>query len=227
MNNRQRRHSERGERVRDFTSTLNAFFPAGSRGAECISKIGQLVERVHALDASRETNIRAARAVTVAKGGARAELESMLRQIARTARAIGMDDPALKDKFRLPAGSLSNQALMSTARSFLAEAVPLKDRFIAFGMSAEFFNTLEQKIESFEGHANRQHTSASARAADNVSLDGALDELGAEIERFDTIMRNTFAGDAATLAAWDVARHLERATQKRKDAHATTTSANN
>jgi hypothetical protein len=222
MNDKQRRRGERGERVRDFASTLNASFPDGSRGAGCIVKIGQLVERVHALDASRETNVRASRAVTAAKGGARAELQSMLKQIGCTARTIGMDDPALKDKFRLPAGSISNQTLMSIARSFLAEATPLKDRFIAYGMSAEFFNTLGQKIESFEGHTNRQHTSASARAADNVSLDAALDELDAEIERFDTIMRNTFAADAATLAAWDVARHMERTAQKRKDAATTT-----
>jgi len=217
MNDRNRKRLRRGESVRDLTSNLTQAFPEGSKGAEIIAKINQLVERINAHDASSATNSRTLRAVVDAKDGARKELLNFLRTISRTARTVGMDDPAIKDKFRLPVGSMSDQLLLSTARSFVAEATPLKDRFVAYGMSADFPQALEQKIAAFEGHVSLHHTSKGARASDNASASAALDELDREIERLDTVMRNTFAADPATLAAWDMARHLERVPKKRKD----------
>src|SRR5205085_2823897 len=106
--------------VRDFANTIAAGFPTGSKGAQAVAKINQLVEQVNALDASFRTNARTARAGTSAKTDVSGELEEMLRAFKRTARAVGMDDPEVKNKFRLPAGALSQQALVSTARSFMA-----------------------------------------------------------------------------------------------------------
>lgn len=216
MNDRSRKRLRRGESVRDFTLNLPQPFPAGSKGAESVARIGQLIERVNALGASSATNARTLRAVVDAKADARKELREALRAISRTARAIGLDDPDLKDKFRLPGGTLTDQLLLSTARSFVAEATPIKERFVAYGMSADFADALGQKIAAFEGHASVHHASRSARASDNASVAAALDELDTEIERLDAVMRNTFAQDPATLAAWEIARHLERASKKRK-----------
>jgi|ERR1043165_1438213 len=217
MNDRSRKRLRRGESVRDFTLNLPQPFPAGSKGAEIVTRIGQLVERVNALGASSATNTRTLRAVVDAKGKARRELRDALRAISRTAHAAGLDDPALKDKFRLPVGSVSDHLLLSTARSFVAEAAPLKERFVAYGMSADFPEALGQKIAAFEGHASTHHASRSARASDNASVAAALDELDREIGRLDIVIRNTFAQDGATLAAWEIARHLERVPKRRKD----------
>src|SRR5947209_19396244 len=177
MNDRNRKRLRRGESVRDLTSNLTQAFHEGSKGAEIIAKINQLVERINAHDASSATNSRTLRAVVDAKDGARKELLNFLRTISRTARTVGMDDPAIKDKFRLPVGSMSDQLLLSTARSFVAEATPLKDRFVAYGMSADFPQALEQKITAFEGHVSLHHTSKGARASDHASASAALDEL--------------------------------------------------
>ena len=217
MNDRSRKRLRRGERVRDLAMSMKSAFPEGSKGAASNAKIIQLIARVEALDTSSVTNAREFFNVSGAKGDARKELRDILRTISRTARTIGMDDPELKGKFRIPKGSLSDQALLSTARSFVAEATPHKDSFVAYGLSADFVNTYGQKIAAFEEHSVRHNTSRSARASDNAGRAAALDELDAEVDRLDTIMRNTFADDPETLAAWDLARRLERIPQRHKD----------
>jgi glutathione S-transferase len=84
-------------------------------------------------------------------------------------------------------------------------------------MNEDFLEDLEAKIDNFEGHAEQQNTGKSARVADRAAIAAALDELDAEIARFDAMVRNKFVGDQATLAAWEVARHTERDPQKRKN----------
>src|SRR5205085_2184534 len=220
MDDKQRRRFTRGEQVRDFTVSVTNSFPKDSKGAASIARITQLVEQITALDASRETNRREAKAGTSGKREARDALRNIINAISRTARAIGMDDPEMRDKFRAPATRTNYQTLISTARSFLTEATPRKAQFIAYGMKADFLEDLDAKIKAFESHTEQQHTSGGARAADRAAIKAALDELDAEIERFDVIMLNTFAGDARTLAAWKTAHHTERDEQKRKNGKA-------
>ena len=217
MNDRGRKHLRRSERVRDLATSLKSAFPEGSKGAASIAKITQLIEHIKTLDTSSVTNAREIANVSGAKGDARKELRDILRTISRTARTVGMDNPEVKGKFRMPKGSLSDQALLSTTRSFVEEATPHKDSFVAYGLSADFVNTYGQKIAAFEEHSVRHNTSKSARVSDNAGLAAALDELDAEVDRLDTIMRNTFADDPETLAAWDLARRLERIPQRHKD----------
>jgi hypothetical protein len=218
MNDSQRRRHERGLRVRDFTETIKDSFTSKSKGAQSIAHVGQLVEQLIALDAAHATNKRAARAGTSGKNDTRDELRAMLRRISRTARAAGLDDPALKDRFRLPSSNPNTQTLIGTARSFLAEATPLKSRLADYGLASDFLDTLGAKIEAFETFASRQNTGASERKANSAAIDAALDDLDAEIARLDAIVTNQFAGDAARLAAWESARRVEHAPHRTKGA---------
>jgi hypothetical protein len=216
MNDNQRRRFERGVRVRDYAETVMEAFPAGNKGALSVALIKELVGRLSALDASRATHTRVAREGTSGKGEARKALRTLLNQISRTARAISMDDPAFRDRLRLPAGNLNAQTLLSVSRSFLAEVTPLRALFMEYGMSDDFLETLSAKIADFESHDARQHTGSSARVATSAAIDATLDALDEEIARFDTIARNRFAGDAATLAALRSARRVEQAPRARE-----------
>lgn len=217
MDDKQRRRFARGAQVRDFTASVKDSFPKNSKGAASITRINELVEQIGALDASHETNRRTSKAGTSGKASARDALRTAISAYGRTARAIGLDDPEVRGKFRLPDNNLNNQTLVSTARAFLAAATPLKAQFIAYGMNEDFLENLEAKIDNFESHAEQQNTGKSARVADRAAISAALDELDAEVARFDAIMRNKFASDPATLAAWETARHTERDPQKRKN----------
>lgn len=215
MNDRQTRRYERGVRAADFAESVKTSFPAGSKGADSIARIKELVKRVAALDASRDTSARTARAGTAGKVEAREALRALLSQISRTARAIALEDPALKERFRLYDGNPNAQALLATARSFLAEAAPLKERFVEYGMGADFLEVLGAKIADFEAHATRQHAGTSQRAADRAALDDALEALDEEVARFDAIARNKFAADPGLLAAWAAAGRVERTPRRR------------
>jgi hypothetical protein len=222
MNDTQRRRHERGLRVRDFTQTVTGSFPAQSKGAQSIARIDHLVDQLSALDASHATNKRAAREGTSGKNDVRTQLHAMLKRISHTAHAAGMDDPALKNSFRLPDANPNSQTILGTARSFLAEAAPLKPRFVEYGLDSGFLDALSAKINAFESFASQQNTGASARKANSIAIDAALDSLDAEIARLDAIVGNKFADDPAQLAAWQSARRVERAPRKTKSGDAGT-----
>jgi hypothetical protein len=221
MNDRQRRRQERAERVRDLAATLNAEFTDGSKGAQSVARLDELVERVTALDASHATNAREAHAGTTGKTEARGSLRKLLSRISETASVIATDDPSLKDKFRIPAGNPNSRSLLSTARSIQTEVAPHKARFVEYGLAADFLDKLGEKIDTFEQSANRQHTGVSARSGDRAAISAALDAVDEEIARFDAIIHNKFADDPARLAAWETARRLERAPRKSKGANGT------
>jgi hypothetical protein len=216
MNDRQRRRYERGLRARDYAATVKDSFAARSKGATSVARIAQLIDNLSALDVSHATNRRVALAGTSSKQGARAQLRAMLSRLNRTARVIGADDPELKDRFRLADGNPNAQELLSTARSFLAEAAPHKARFVEYGLADDFLDTLEAQIAAFENSATQQNTGASARKANHAAIESALESLDAEVERLDAILRNTFTDDASRLAAWESARRIERTPRKTK-----------
>ena len=70
----------------------------------------------------------------------------------RTARGMALDTPGLDDKFRLPRSN-AERAWLTAARTFHADALPLKDDFIAHEMPADFLDTLDALITDYEAGA--------------------------------------------------------------------------
>jgi hypothetical protein len=99
---------------------------------------------------------------------------------------------------------------LSTARSFHAEATPLKALFLEYDMPANFLETLNASINKFEQAVNRQNTGAGGRTQSRAGIDENQERATLEVERLDTVIRNKFRGDPARLAAWESASHLER-----------------
>jgi hypothetical protein len=211
MNDNQRRRDERLIRVRDFGQTRIASFPADSRGGLALAAIDTIIEEIDTLDASRSGSVGGARAGTLSRRDARERLRAQVSAISKTAKAIGLDFPEVKNRFPLPRTNVNDSTLLSTARSFAAEAQPLKTRFIEYDLPADFLDKLNAAIDDFEEAINQQNTSADSSTQTRTAIDAALARAEQELERFDTAVRNKFAGDEATLAAWERARRLERA----------------
>ena len=216
MNDTQRRRYERAVRVSEFVEGLKGELPAAGKAAQSAASVKALVGRVAALDASQSANARRKQAGTEGKAAARQALRELLGRIGRTAGAIGRDDPALKGDFRLPATNPNEQTLLSTARSFRADAEPLKARFVEYGMATDFLDALDGRIAEFESFGERQRAGTSGRAGDRAATDSALEELDAEIARLDAYVCNAFAADPARLAGWRQASRLERAPRRAK-----------
>lgn len=216
MNDEQRRRYDRLLRARDYGLSHAADFPAASKGGASIASLGQIINSINDLDASRSTARRYAKQGTDAKKLAVENLRNSLKAISRTAATMALDSPELKDKFRAPAAKLNRQDLIALARSFHTEATPIKAKFIEYEMDANFLVDLDNQIKAFDEADTQQNSHINRSSENRAALDNQLASGEAELSRLDTSVRNKFAADTAALAAWDSARRIERAPQKSK-----------
>jgi len=196
-------------RVRDFGVTHAAEFPPASLGGEQFAVVGQVVEELTRQATAQSSSAGAARQGSANKASAREDLREDLQAIARTARAMSLDVPGLEDKFRMPRSG-SDQALITTARAFAADALPLKAEFIRHEMPANFLEDLNSDIEKFELAVNSQNTGQEARVAATAAIDASIERGLNALQRLDAVVRNKFRGDPAKLAAWERAKHTQR-----------------
>lgn len=216
MNDRQRLRFERLARSRDYATTQNASFPANSVGGKALAGLNTKIAEIEDLDAARNTNQRTIQHSTSSKRDTREAINDMVAAISTTAATAALDFPEFKDKFRRPRTNLSDQNLLGTARSFAADALPHKARFIEYDMPPDFLDRLNELIADFEQAINQQNVGKGGRRANIAAINAALDTAEQDLERLDTAMRNKFANDAAVLAAWESARRLQNAPKSPK-----------
>jgi hypothetical protein len=143
------------------------------------------------------------------KAVARDELMRDLTSISRTARAWAQTTPGLEDKFRIPHNQ-SDQAVLAAARAAAADALPLKAEFIRRGMPADFLEDLEADIDEMDEAIGRKAQGEGSQVAATASIEREIERGMNAVRQLDPVMRNTFAADRATLAAWMSASHVER-----------------
>jgi hypothetical protein len=217
MQDADRRTGDMFERVREFFAIRADSVTPKSRAEELLAALDEVIKDVNTHAAAQTSGKAAAQSGTQSKGAAREALIETLEAMRRTARAIALDNPAFVNNFRLPRGRLNDQELLAIARSFAADAAPVKDEFIHYDMPADFLEDLNADIESFEQACGAQNRSTDAHIAATAALSAALERGLNIVRQLDAIVRNKFRDDRATLAAWTSARHIERA-PKRKSA---------
>ncbi|HEX8282727.1 MAG TPA: hypothetical protein VF588_05205, partial [Pyrinomonadaceae bacterium] len=130
----------------------------------------------------------------------------------RTASVLAFSTPGLDKLFRLPRGN-NDQAFLITARSFLAEAEAFKAEFMRNELPAGFLEVLAARIQGFEQNIAVQNRSVGARVTTTSAIKNAVARCLAVLRQLDVIVRNKFAADPATTAAWERASHVERASR--------------
>jgi hypothetical protein len=102
---------------------------------------------------------------------------------------------------------MPDRQLLTFGRGFVAAATPHAALFAAHDIPIE---GLTQQIEAFEGvvaaSVARRDELKQTRSLLNASLKRALEA----VDTLDVTVANTFASDAAMLAAWKQARRLEK-----------------
>jgi hypothetical protein len=149
------------------------------------------------------------------KAAARDELRRDMEAISRTARSMAFDTPGIEDKFRLPRQP-KDQEWLNAARAFAADAQPLAAEFVRRGLPADFLADLASDIESFEQAIIRTTSGRSAHVAATAAIDDLIEDGMKYLRQLDTVVRNIFADDPASLAAWISASHVERAPRRRQ-----------
>ena len=221
MKDTERRRLEMFIRVREFGVPRSAQFPSTSFAGEQFTILDDVINALETHTSAQESGKGAVREGTSSAAAALDEVMRDLEALNRTARAMAMTTPGLANKFRVPHNQ-SNQAVLAVARAQLTDAQPLKAEFIKRGMPADFLEDLQADIEEMEQSIARKAQGAETRTAATEGIDDEIDQGMKAARELDPIMRNTFANDPATLAAWLGASHVERH-QRRAAAQATAT----
>lgn len=214
MNALERRQTEMLVRVDNFGKENAADFPAGSAGAQAFAAISQAVAELTQLGGDAVAAEDARLSSTARRSMAREEIYKDLLAISQTARALALDNEVFTDRFRIPRKNLNDETLLQAARAFAADAAPLKNDFIAYGLPADFLTDLNADIEKFEQITDDQDESNRERISANAEIDAIIEQAMIARRKLDVIVPNVFRGNAGKLADWASASHVERAPQK-------------
>jgi hypothetical protein len=215
MNDKQRRHFERGARVSALCAANPSDFPNGSAAAASIVRLSEQLAALETLNVTKATSLSAQQQGSHGRRELRVELRSQITTIYDTAQIIGRDHPEVKGVFQRIQSDKGDQTLLAVARSYAAAARPLRARFVEYELSADFFDSFDANIAAFEQYIARQNESVGTRVASNAGIEESLRRVDEEVERLDVIARNKYRDDAAKLAGWDSASHLERPAHKK------------
>lgn len=202
-------------RVLGFADARPEAFPAGSLGAEMVAELKRVVEELTEAATSQTSGLSSVQRATAERTVARERLRASMRAISNTARAMALDTPGLETKFRLPRGG-SDPALLQIARAFAADAPPLKDKFLRLAMPASFLEDFEQDIADLERTVGEQNSGRGTHVTATATVESAAERGMNAVRKLDVIVRNTYRNDAATLAAWESARHVESPMRSRR-----------
>ena len=194
-------------RIRDFGVTNNNVIKDSAAALANFALVSAGVEAIEASGAVQSSG--AIGAGVAEKDFALAELRASMRAINRTAHGLEVDDPAAGELFRMPRGNNEQQTL-SAARAFLTNATPIRQRFVDFGLPANFLTELEADITAYEQAIAQKNEALDEGVGATADIGATVRETLKAVRRLRGIVPNLFAANAAKLAEWKSASHVEK-----------------
>jgi hypothetical protein len=150
----------------------------------------------------------------------REDLHDELEDVRATADSISSEtaNPALMERFRMPDGKADSR-LAAKARAF-ATAIrefSLNDEFEAHGHGPDTAAELEDLADELDGSEGGQSAALGEQAGATASIPEALRNGKAAIKTLHAIVRRVYKNNPAVLAAWEVARHIQRTPRPEKE----------
>jgi hypothetical protein len=209
MDRRQQAEGERMNKVAVYLTPRLTDFD-GNKVAKI--KMPLIIQRVANISSQREAQIAGGGNATQKSGVARNQFQELLdamKDFVNFATVMGIDIPALENKFRMPR-SRSRRAVIAAARVFAADAVAFKSDFVNYGLPATFIEDLLAKADSLEQTLAEQSSATESRVGAGSELDNELKEISVLIRQIDPIIKMVYRNDPANLAAWTFANHIQR-----------------
>jgi hypothetical protein len=197
-------------RVADFAARNVGLFSKKTAAVELTKDIQSAVARLSqskAAQAAARDQLRAIRSQRVAK---QAALRRQVDAIHDTAEALKITG------FSLPAKP-GTSALFDTARSYATAVGSLKSQFVRHGLPSEFIDNLDSATEDLQAAIDSQVAAEGQQKAAIQDFDKTLDEALEYLERFKALLSNAMSDNHAVMAAWEVARRVERTRGYRKE----------
>ena len=223
MNDRDILRHDRLDRVSTFGSENHADLPAG---CEAITRFANLATLSAKLGRHKVGQLRGPASLQTLLDA----LGSDFKDIARTARAIDLDQPGFAAFYRLPAEPTASN-LKTHADSLLtrledaptdtpaqlAEKAALRAQFISKLIPTDFVQDLRADRDAIDGK-NLTNTAGNLQGLESTaSINVLLLQGSEEVTRLDAMMQNLYRRNPAKLHAWLAASRVERSPQRNKD----------
>ena len=210
MNDRQRRHNERGQRVDVYMDAQAEAFPANGKGGVLAVRLKELLAQVATLDVERAANARKRQQGTEGRDVARTALRQMVKTVWNTHKTIARDRPDTKGLFESPSKIKNDQSLVTAARTYADTAAPLTGLFAEYDLPPTFFADLKARADTFDTYTTLQNAGVGASVDTGAAIEETLRQIDEVVERLHTVVTNKHHDNPARLAAWESARRVER-----------------
>ncbi len=220
----------RVSRVQTFGRDHASDFAPGSKTRDLFLKLDPIVTK---LEEYRVGKLRQ----PVGKKACIAALIADFKDIARTARAIYLDDPSFpKSEYRTPRTRtetpiathadallqlLENQEEDTPAQ--LAEKDALRAKFIAYELPGDFVEDLRSDRDALTDCNKNKHSDLSESVEATAAIEELLDQAQTVITRLDAAIKNKYARVPEKLAAWRTASRTHRPSRPAKSTPPTPT----
>jgi hypothetical protein len=215
MEDRHHRNREMFLRLKAFAAS-HTDIPATTVWPQLLTDLNSVIAGLDGHVSSEEVGKGAKLAGTATRGAGREALREDIEAIVRTARVIGETQPGFDDKFRMPHGD-NDQAMLDLARGIaaLVADAAVKAEFIRHAMPSDFVEDLNADIAALQDAIGDQSEGRADVKSAGVSID-ETDAHGVRIARaMDVVVNNFHRDNAAVLAEWETARHVERAPRRK------------
>jgi hypothetical protein len=205
MTTNERRQQEMFQRVAEFGRTHRDRFSASGAAASAFAAVAaaaQIIGEQSLVPSARSTEGARLKAAT------RAALANSLMVIARTARPIASDTPAIADVFLMPRPR-SDSRLLIAGRQFARDAEKVSGRFIALGLPEDFIASLLARVDDLERARGVRDRGIRDNVAARTRIGIARASAFAAIRRLDIIVANALRDDPALLAVWKRDRKVD------------------
>ena len=209
MNKLDQRLQSAFQRVNEFGIAHGADFTAGGPAAQAFAFIATLVTKGSTDAGTQVSGKGEAQAGTGSRAAVRLALHNELASITATAHSIALTTPGFDNKFHLPRSG-SDQALLASAVSFVAEGTPLLATFVAHEMPADTFTVTQALIDQFKAAGVGQDAGKAKQVGATAEMKDNRHKGELMLETLDGIVPNKYKNNPAVLAEWHTARHIER-----------------
>ena len=223
MNDRDILRHERLDRVNIFGTENHADLPAGSEAIDRFANVATLSAKLNRHKVGQKRGPASLQTMLDA-------LWSDFKDIARTARAIDLDEPGFIGPYRLP-GEPTESTIKTHADSLLllledaatdtpaqlAAKAALRAKFIGKLIPADFVEDLRADRDAIDGK-NLATTADNLEGLESTeSISVLLLEGTQEVTRLDAMMQNLYRRNPAKLHAWLAASRVQRSPKRKND----------
>lgn len=213
MEDKHHRRREAFLRLKAFANN-HPDIPATTVWAQLVTELDSVNADLAEQVAAEESGHSVKRTGTASRDSAREDLKDRVEAIVRTARAIDETKPGFADGYR-GASQLSDRGLLDLAIGIARISPPQKADFLSHGMPSSFLEDLDGAIAKLQQTMTDQSEGKAGVKSAGVEIEETMDQGMSVRRRMDAVVRNVYRDNAAVLAEWETASHIEQAPKKK------------